>query len=157
MARLECIAPGKTCCGPAGWWCESGSLHLALTWSLTTIKPRLPRLGQRVQATQLGFDQLKLPSPRLDQLDQRAQVYARVFPQKGFFFHRTMYLTTSCPPLPWARPEHLDMVDSGRKIYIQRPQNRHPPSDSQSDSEMSSLDIKIAGILTTWPIPRSHS
>ena len=32
---------------------------------------------------------------------------------------------------------------------IQRPQNRHPPSDSQLNSEMSSLDIQMPGILPT--------
>jgi len=30
-------------------------------------------------------------------------------------FPRAMYLATSWPPSPWARPEYLDMVDSGRK------------------------------------------
>ena len=43
--------------------------------------------------------------------------YVRGFLQKRVF-PRAMYLATSWPSSPWARPEYLDMGDSGRKIYI---------------------------------------
>ena len=52
------------------------------SWSLTTINPDFPAWasGYKLRA---GFSQ------------------ERAFP-------RAMYLETSCPPSPWARPEYLD-------------------------------------------------
>jgi len=83
---------------------------------LTTINPNFPAWASGYKLLNRASTSSTSHLPAWTSWTSGHKLRAGIRQKKGF--PRAMYLATSCPTSPWVRPGYLDMVVSGRKIYI---------------------------------------